>query len=115
LFACLENKHAMVLFSKPHRYPPQAGPQGNEIAISGTVRPTQDCLLQCRCSCPESSYSCLCCTKLMSMFQLRRRASEQRRKWRMPSCAMLRRLALVRTTFRSNLAPPSSGWQESVN
>jgi hypothetical protein len=28
---------------------------------------------------------------------------------------MLRRMALVRTEFRRNLAPPSSGQQESVN
>jgi hypothetical protein len=34
---------------------------------------------------------------------------------RMVSSRMLRRVALVRLTFRRNLAPPSSGWQESVN
>jgi hypothetical protein len=31
--------------------------------------------------------------------------------WRTVSSGMLRRVALVRTDFRRNLAPPSSGWQ----
>jgi hypothetical protein len=31
---------------------------------------------------------------------------------RMPSCGMLSPVALVRTTFRRNVPPPSSGWQE---
>jgi hypothetical protein len=35
--------------------------------------------------------------------------------WRMVPSGILGRVALVRTTFRRNLAPPSSGWQESVN